>query len=225
MRFKAENANRKTKTKKGKLRRMFLFIIMGFIIIIAGKWMIENLSPVWNVNRLEKATVPDWVDVQIIEVNGDSRRGEKLTGINDIVIHYVGNPGSTAQQNHDYYSRAEAIVSSHFVIGLDGKIIQCIPLNEKSSASNGRNGDTISIEVCHPNKTGKFTKESYDSLVKLTAWLSQLCNLKEEHIIRHYDITGKKCPLYFVQHEDKWKQFKEDVVKSMKKATVESSGS
>ena len=30
-------------------------------------------------------------------------------------------------------------------------------------------------------------------------------------MIRHYDVTGKKCPLYYVEHEDEWKKFKEDV--------------
>ena len=42
-------------------------------------------------------------------------------------------------------------MSAHFLIGLEGEIIQCIPLNEKSSATNDRNRDTISIEVCHPD--------------------------------------------------------------------------
>jgi len=30
-------------------------------------------------------------------------------------------------------------------------------------------------------------------------------------VIRHYDITGKICPKYFVENEDAWKQFKSDV--------------
>ena len=210
-----EHRNPKPRRKRGKRKgnysRLIVLAIFCFIILISGKWIISNLTSTWQMNKLEKATVPDWVDAQIIAVDGDSRRGELMEGINDIVIHYVGTPGSTAQQNHDYYSNPDSKVSSHFVIGLDGEIIQCVPLNEKSSASNWRNGDTISIEVCHHDKKGKFTKKSYASLVKLTAWLSKLCSLDANHIIRHYDITGKKCPLYFVQHEDKWKQFKVDV--------------
>ena len=30
-------------------------------------------------------------------------------------------------------------------------------------------------------------------------------------VIRHYDVTGKNCPKYFVEHEDEWEQFKKDV--------------
>ena len=89
--------------------------------------------------------------------------------------------------------------------------IQCIPLNEMSAASNWRNGDTISVEVCHPDDTGKFNDKTYKSLIKLTTWLLENCNLSEEHIIRHYDVTGKECPRYFVQHEEAWEKFKEDV--------------
>jgi N-acetylmuramoyl-L-alanine amidase len=133
------------------------------------------------------------------------------------VIHYVGNPGSTAQQNRDYYASRSSEVSSHFVIGLKGEIIQCIPLHEKSSASNHRNKDTISIEVCHPDESGKFTDETYDSLVKLTVWLCEVCGLDSSDIIRHYDITGKQCPLYFVTHENAWERFKKDVEISIAK--------
>ena len=32
-----------------------------------------------------------------------------------------------------------------------------------------------------------------------------------EDVIRHYDVTGKLCPLYYVEHEDAWQQFKADV--------------
>ena len=96
-------------------------------------------------------------------------------------------------------------------------MIQCIPLAEKSSASNDRNRDTISIEVCHPDDTGKFTDASYDRLVELTTWLCQVYGLDSSHVIRHYDVTGKECPRYFVQHEDAWEQFKLDVEEALGK--------
>ena len=113
-----------------------------------------------QLGKLARDHTPRWVDKQIIEINGAGRRGEKLEAVNDIVIHYVGNPGTTAQQNHDFYDQPTTTVSSHFLIGLDGEIIQCIPLDEKSSASNDRNIDTLSIEVCHPDETGKFNQAS-----------------------------------------------------------------
>ena len=77
--------------------------------------------------------------------------------------------------------------------------------------------DTVSIECCHPAADGKFTDETYDSLVKLTAWLCKQLDLSPKDVIRHYDVTGKACPKYFVDHEDAWKQFRKDVKKAMRK--------
>ena len=193
------------------MKRFFRFILL--LVLLAVGWHVyqNEIIPREKVFELAATSAPDWVDQQIIKVDGDSRRGVMLEGVRNIVIHYVGNPGATAQQNRDYYANPSSEVSSHFVIGLKGEIIQCIPLHEKSSASNHRNKDTISIEVCHPDESGKFTDASYQSLVKLTAWLLDICDLDSDDVIRHYDITGKQCPLYFVTHEDAWKQFLKDV--------------
>ena len=102
-------------------------------------------------------------------------------------------------------------VSSHFVIGLDGEVVQCIPTKEIAYASNDRNTDTLSIECCHPDDTGEFTEDTYDSLVQLTAWLCKRFSLDKDDVIRHYDVTGKDCPRFFVQNEDAWEQFRDDV--------------
>lgn len=193
------------------MKKIFLFTVFLLLLALLGNFLAGHLLPLCKVIQLAEVTVPEWVDVQLIHKDGASRRGVPLEGVRDIVIHYVGNPGTTAQQNRDYFDSAASEVSAHFVIGLEGEILQCIPLTEKSSASNDRNRDTISIEVCHPDETGIFTEKSYASLVKLTAWLCQVCGLDSSHVIRHYDITGKQCPLYFVTNGDAWRQFREDV--------------
>ena len=122
--------------------------------------------------------------VDLLDINEYSRPGIALEKINGIVIHYTANPKSTAKQNRDYFEGLkdshETKASSHFVVGIKGEIVQCIPSSEISYASNSRNSDTLSIECCHK-------------------------------VIRHYDVTGKNCPKYFVEHEDEWEQFKKDV--------------
>lgn len=157
---------------------------------------------------------PDMV-IKLLTPNEYSRPQTPLEKVNGVVIHYVANPGTTGWNNHKYFENLKDThttrVSSHFIIGLDGTIIQCIPLDEIAYASNERNEDTISIECCHPKEDGKFTKETYESLVRLTAWLAGEYNLKKDDIIRHYDVTGKICPKYFVDHEDEWEEFKENV--------------
>lgn len=209
----AKKSKRKRKLRKG---RIVMAVIIVAAIVVMSCLVVKRInqnSEAKKVKNLAEIKIPDWIDSQIIDVDGTSRNGYKLKGVKDIVVHYVGNPGTTAQQNHDFYAGNQSNVSSHFVVGLDGEIIQCIPINEWSAASNWRNNDTISIEVCHPDETGKFKKKTYSSLVKLVAWLENVCDIDESHIIRHYDITKKECPRYFVQHEDKWKTFKKNVEK------------
>ncbi len=159
------------------------------------------------------------LDVQLLTVNDYSRPAIPLEQINGIAVHYTANPGATAQQNRDYFENLkdsqQTQVSSHFVIGLEGEIIQCIPSSEMSYATNERNVDTLSIECCHPDETGKLKKATYNSLVDLTAWLCSRFILSTDDIIRHYDVTGKNCPKYFVENPEKWEQFKEDVHKKM----------
>ena len=160
------------------------------------------------------ASEPDF-DVQLLDINPYSRPGIESNGITGLVIHDTANPGSTAQDNRDYfnglqYSQATE-ASSNFVVGLEGEIIQCVPTWEVAYASNDRNYDTVSIEVCHPDESGEFTDATYRSLVQLTAWLCVKFDLTEDDVIRHYDVTGKNCPKYFVEHEDEWDAFKENV--------------
>ena len=200
--------NRRKGKKAWKIILLMVVLIVALGALVTGIKIFQKQN---QLQQLEQAKIPKWIDSQIINADGVSRNGKALSSIQDIVIHYVGNPGSTAQQNRDFYSSTQSSVSSHFIVGLEGEIIQCIPLNEMSAASNWRNNDTISVEVCHPDDTGKFNEKTYQALVKLTAWLCRLCDLDQEHVIRHYDITGKECPRYYVQHPQQWQQFKEDV--------------
>lgn len=151
--------------------------------------------------------------------NEYSRSGRPLKKVKGIVIHYVANPGSTAMENRDYFNNLQNThltkASSHFIIGLEGEIIQCIPLNEISYASNQRNKDTISIECCHPGKSGKFNEKTYASAVQLSAWLCETYGIDSSDVIRHYDVTGKQCPVYFVKHKKAWNDFLAEIKKKL----------
>lgn len=169
-------------------------------------------------NKLKDAVIPEYVTIDLIPKEvGHSRNGKQLDTVNNIVIHYVGNPNTSAKNNRDYFANMGTNVNAHFVVGLQGEIIQCIPLYERSSASNHRNKDTISIEVCHPDTIGEFNAQTKASLVKLTAWLCDVCELSEKDVIRHYDITGKLCPVYYVKNENKWNELLNDIKKELSK--------
>lgn len=153
--------------------------------------------------------------------NEYSRPQTPLYGIDGVVIHYTANPGTSAENNRSYFEglaeKETTYASSHYIIGIEGEIIQCIPLTEISYASNERNKDTVAIECCIPDDTGKFSEATYSSAVALTAALCMKFDLKETDIIRHYDITTKICPKYFVDHEDAWLTFKDDVMAEIEK--------
>lgn len=205
----------KRKAKRKKRIRNFIIFLLIIFIAVCGVLLHNFKNPKDKILNIKTTTPPDYVDVQLLS-NTHARTGVKLIEINNIVIHYTGNPESTAQNNRDYFNKPDTDVCSHFVIGLEGEVIQCVPLDEKSAASNNRNLDTISIEVCHPDKSGKFNTETYNSLVKLTAWLCDNSSLKASDVIRHYDITGKECPKYFVDNESAWNTFLNDVKKELK---------
>lgn len=154
--------------------------------------------------------------VELLDPNEYSRPMTPLDEVRGVVVHYTANPGTSAEQNRSYFENlkdtGETYASSHFVIGIGGEIVQCIPCSEIAYASNERNGDTIAIECCIPDESGKFTDETYQSLVRLVAWLMGRYGLSPDDVIRHYDVTGKNCPKYFVEHEDAWEDFKGDLV-------------
>ena len=156
------------------------------------------------------------IDIQLLTVNDWSRPGIKVDSIDKVIVHYLGNPETTAQQNHDYFQSLKNLqntyMSANYVVGTDGEIIQCVPDGEVAWASNEANYYSISIENCHLDSSGKFTEATYWSDVHLVAYLTEKYGLDRDDIIRHYDITGKDCPKWYVEHPDEWEQFKDDVM-------------
>lgn len=205
-----------------------MLILAGIAIIVvavAGYRLLFAPFRAKDSQEVMETAEEDWegappLDVQLLTVNEYSRPGIAMEKINGIVIHYTANPGSSAQANRNYFEGLKdehtTKASSHFVIGMEGEIIQCIPSGEIAYASNDRNNDTLSIECCHPDESGKFTDATYRSLVDLTAWLCGRFEIPADQVIRHYDVTGKVCPKYFVEHEEAWQQFKEEVAAAVR---------
>ena len=135
------------------------------------------------------------VDVQLLSINDWSRPGIKIDQIKKIVVHYLGNPKTSAQENRDYFESLKHLqdtyMSANYVVGTEGEIIQCVPDGEVAWASNKANYYSISIENCHRDESGKFTDKTYWSDVHLVAYLTEKYDLGRDDIVRHYDITGK----------------------------------
>ncbi len=71
---------------------------------------------------------------QLLDINNYSRPGLSMKEIKGIVIHYVGNAGSSAIGNRNYFNNLATTratyASSHYIVGLEGEVIMCVPENE-----------------------------------------------------------------------------------------------
>ena len=139
-----------------------------------------------------------------------------------IVIHYtagVTSKAGTAANTANYFSNPKVKASADFIVD-DATIVQYNPdLNNRYCWAVGGNkyktkggslygvakqSNVISIEVCSTNKTKKvtnvndanwyFTDAVVNKAVELTKYLMQTYNIDINHVIRHYDVTGKPCP-------------------------------
>jgi len=214
--------------KKFSIKKIIIFVlvlagILGALLIVYKKRAYMPVLEWFNNTFAKEDGAPDYVEKHYLTKNPKSRCGDSLEEVHNIVIHYVANPGSSAINNRNYFeglmdpvrNPGGTSASAHFIVGLEGEIVQCIPLYEVAYANYPRNNDTISIEVCHPDGTGKFSDITYESLVKLSADLLKRYNLSASDLLRHYDISGKNCPKYYVEQEGAWEKFLSDVEKKI----------
>lgn len=162
------------------------------------------------------------IQEMLLTPNKYSRPQIPLKEVKKIAVHYVGNPNTSALANRNYFENCKEggrYVSSHYIVGLKGEVIQCIPTDEWSYCTNEANGYSVSIEVCHPKADGVFNDSTYVSLCELCAMLLKKFNLTTDDLIRHYQITGKQCPIHWCPTKyqteavatARWNRFKQDV--------------
>ncbi|PHV69788.1 N-acetylmuramoyl-L-alanine amidase [Sporanaerobium hydrogeniformans] len=161
----------------------------------------------------------------LLTINKYSRPGTKIGPIKNIVVHWVGNAGSKGISNRNYFESLKdkkTYASSHYIVGLDGEVILCVPETEIAYHATVANSRAIGIECCHPDWEGQFNHKTYTSLIELLADLCKRYNLNPQiDILRHYDITGKECPKYYVKNNLAWTKLKNDVAVELKKLDVD----
>lgn len=129
-----------------------------------------------------------------------------------LVIHWTANTnkGADADNNRDYFEdHPWNKVSAHYIVD-DHSVVQCVPENEMAyhvgaewyaedalrQLGSYPNGTTIGIEMC-VNSDGDFIK-TYQNTVALAADILQRHGWGIDRLWKHYDITGKHCPGFFV---------------------------
>ena len=170
----------------------------------------------------------------LITTNQYSRPNTKLKLVKGVVVHWVANTRSTAQANRNYFESLKAgkrdakgnfiYASAHYIIGLEGEVIQCVPDGEMcyhvgaTSYKTDRlgiypNDCTIGIECCHVDDNGTMSAATLESLKELVKTLCIKYQLDPMHdIYLHYDVTGKLCHKYFVNNPKAWTDFKTSLV-------------
>ena len=122
---------RRRRRRKRRLNPRPFLLLLLLVLVIGGVLLVRrSLAP-----AADSIPVPDYVQQDLLSVNPYSRPGDELKSIRGVVIHYVGNPGTSAQANRNYFESLSAgtdgtYASSHFVVGLEGEVIQCVPLTE-----------------------------------------------------------------------------------------------
>ena len=207
--------------KRRRLHPNFLLGCVALVLIVFNAALLLRRGG--DSLPADGVILPADVETEYLPMNPYSRPGTPLEEIRGVVIHYVGNPDTSAMANRSYFASlaltGETYASSHFIVGLEGEVVACVPLTEVAYASNTRNEDTVSIEVCHPDETGEFNPETYGQLTELTAWLCSTFELDPaEDVIRHYDVTGKICPKFYVENPAAWEALKADVARKMEPA-------
>jgi N-acetylmuramoyl-L-alanine amidase len=156
------------------------------------------------------------VTEKLLTINPYSRPGTKLQSQSHIVIHYVGNANTSALANRNYFESLKnkhIYASAQYIVGLVGEIVHCIPDDEVAYHAGNltMNKNSIGIEVCHPTDEGYFNEATINALGELVRELVNKYGIKEENIIRHYDVTGKACPKYYVDN-NRWAELKKKLL-------------
>ena len=129
-----------------------------------------------------------------------------------ICVHYTGQAGADADRLALFYANVAAGMfpdkpnswtSTQYIIGLNGEVIRIIPDTEIAYAASGKNDGTLHIEVCYSKANGEFEAASISTLRELVQLLMKKYNIPASKVLRHYDLTGKHCPIYYVD-ETRW---------------------
>ena len=143
---------------------------------------------------------------------GKYNRPGKTSTPRKICVHYTGDAGASADRLALFFTaNPYAETSSQYVVGIEGELLRCLPDSEQAYAATGNNKNVIHIEVCHPDKSGKFTEKSIAALAELVPYLMKKYNIDADNVVRHYDLTGKHCPLYYVDNA-RWAELKQRIV-------------
>ena len=144
--------------------------------------------------------------------NYTPRQGQART-IQYIVVHYTANSGDTAQNNLDYFAREVTGTSAHYFV--DRASVRQSVLDtdiawhcgaERYQHPECRNSNSIGVEMC--DSVGAVPAATRERTAAFVRELMDKYGVPAERVLRHYDVTGKRCPAPWVDRPGEWEDFK-----------------
>ena len=151
-----------------------------------------------------------------------------------VVMHYTGNKKDTASANANYFQSANRQASAHFFVD-NNNIYQSVALKNVAWHCGGstyyhktcRNSNSFGIEMCCTADNYKISQQTIENAAYLCANLCKRIGITasqvDTYVLRHYDITHKKCPAQMANstNDADWVAFKKLVKKILgEKATT-----
>lgn len=154
------------------------------------------------------------------------------SAIKYLVYHYTANDGDTDEANAKYFHNNVVKASAHRFVDDDSVTIS-VPDNYVAYSVGGglqgskghrfykkcTNTNSISIEMCDTIRNGKYevSAKTRANAIALGKELVKKYGIKKENVIRHFDVTGKNCPAYFVKDEEAWIKFRNEIFETENK--------
>ena len=158
--------------------------------------------------------------MEFISCNADNYRAGRTQPVRYIVMHYTANNGDTAKNNCDYYHRVGGLqASAHYFVDEHGamqSVRECDTAWHCGARAywhpECRNANSIGIEMCSRKRAdGSYyiLPETVANAAALAREIMQRYGIDTEHVVRHYDVTGKRCPMPWVDDPAQWAAFKD----------------
>ena len=151
------------------------------------------------------------------QANGANFARGRTQPIQFLVIHYTANNGDTVQNNLDYFAGNAVGASAHYFVDENGygqsvkdqdTAWHCGANSYRHKAC--RNANSIGMELCS-RKDSKgnyyFLDQTVYNAAALARQLMQTYGIDRTHVLRHYDVTGKRCPAPMVDTPTLWENF------------------
>ena len=158
--------------------------------------------------------------MEFIACNAANYHAGRTQPVRYIVMHYTANNGDTAKNNCDYYHRVGGLqASAHYFVDEHGamqSVRECDTAWHCGARAywhpECRNGNSIGIEMCSRKRAdGSYyiKPETVANAAALAKDIMQRYGIDTDHVLRHYDVTGKRCPMPWVDDPAQWTEFKD----------------